>query len=63
VGVASFALPPPDPHESPIGEPQVRISSPLVVFAGGVPSRTDERRADAILDARPGILIVGVPRR
>jgi hypothetical protein len=55
-------LPPPDPYESldlgPNGDE--RLPAPIVVYAGGPPSAQVERAADAILDARPGALIVVV---
>jgi hypothetical protein len=52
-------VPPHDPHEQPYREPEsnARLDFPMSLFAGGV-SREIERLADAILDARPGLLIV-----
>jgi hypothetical protein len=53
-------LPPPDPNESlepnPGGGPFV--NGPIAVFAAGPPSAEVDRLADAILDFRPGALIV-----
>jgi hypothetical protein len=53
-------LPPPDPYESigmqPVGE--TRLSAPTVVFALGAPSPETDRASDAVLDLRPGLLIV-----
>jgi hypothetical protein len=52
-------LPPPDPHEQPFNEPEdMQLDTPMSVFGAGGPSREVERLADAILDARPGLLIV-----
>jgi hypothetical protein len=53
-------LPPPDPYEfSPAsatgGEP---MAAPTVVFARGDVSPEVDRVADAMLDLRPGLLIV-----
>jgi hypothetical protein len=56
----SRALPPPDPNES-LGElPAVTspLSAPVAVFAAGRPSAEVDRLSDAILDLRPGALIV-----
>jgi hypothetical protein len=53
-------LPPPDPHES-LGltpERDIAISGPTVVYAAGPPSDQVDRLADAILDFRPGALVV-----
>jgi hypothetical protein len=57
-------LPPPDPYESLDLGPkrEDRLPAPIVVYAGGHPDRGVERTADAILDARPGALIVLVTR-
>ena len=52
-------LPPPDPRESPFGEPDgMEVTAPTTVFARGIPSPAAQRLADAIVTARPGILIV-----
>lgn len=52
-------LPPPDPRESPFGEPDaLRVWAPTVVYPLGNPSPQVERLADVILAARPGLLIV-----
>ena len=53
-------LPPPDPHES-LGMAPVagqRMTAPAAVFVKGPPSPEVDRVADAILDLRPGALIV-----
>jgi len=52
-------LPPPDPRESPFGEPGgIEVTAPTTVFARGAPTPEAQRLADAIVTARPGILIV-----
>jgi hypothetical protein len=53
-------VPPHDPHEQPYREPEsgVRLDFPMSLFGTGGASREVERLADAILDARPGLLIV-----
>jgi hypothetical protein len=51
-------LPPPDPSESPFGEPALEVTAPTTVFACGTPSPEAQRLAEAIVAARPGILIV-----
>jgi hypothetical protein len=55
-------LPPPDPDESLDLTPErgPEVSGPLAVFAAGAPSGEVDRLADAILDYRPGTLIVVV---
>jgi hypothetical protein len=54
-------LPPPDPNESPF-EPaaDVELFGPTAVFPRGTPSPETERLAEAIVQARPGILFVTV---
>ena len=56
-------LPPHDPNESPYAEPgwDAPLPKPTSVFSRGTPSPADERLADAILDARPGLLFVILP--
>jgi hypothetical protein len=56
-------LPPRDPHESPFAEPtgDAPFPYPTTIFSRGVPSPADERIADAILEARPGVLFVVLP--
>jgi hypothetical protein len=52
-------LPPPDPNESlelPAGDTPLR--APTVVFAMGPPSPQADRASDAILNLRPGLLVV-----
>ena len=53
-------LPPPDPNESlgmaPTGGQ--RMSAPAAVFVSGPPSPEVDRLSGAILDLRPGALIV-----
>jgi hypothetical protein len=52
-------LPPPDPFESIDTTPSgTRLPAPIAVFLKGSPSPQGERLADAILEARPGALIV-----
>jgi hypothetical protein len=52
-------LPPPDPHESPLTpDGELDISGPTAVFVGGAPSPELDRQADAVLEFRPGVLIV-----
>ena len=53
-------LPPPDPHESPFDEPvgDVELRGPTAVFVHGPPAPDQERLADALVKARPGILFV-----
>jgi hypothetical protein len=53
-------LPPPDPNESLGMEPvaQTRLSAPTAVFVLGTPSPQSDRASDALLDLRPGLLIV-----
>jgi hypothetical protein len=55
-------LPPPDPNESLELGPEAgpEVSRPTAVFAAGPPSPEVDRQADAILDFRPGTLIVVV---
>ena len=50
-------LPPPDPNEA--FEPQaLELSAPHAVFLTGPPSAQEDRLADAILERRPGALVV-----
>lgn len=57
--VMAAPLPPPDPRESPFSEPEeLRVTAPTTLFARGNPSPQSERLAEAILAARPGLLIV-----
>jgi hypothetical protein len=56
-------LPPPDPHESyghPPGEDHP-VAAPTAIFVRGTPSSETDRLSDAILDFRPGVLIVVAP--
>jgi hypothetical protein len=55
-------LPPPDPNESLELGPETgpEVSCPTAVFAAGPPSPEVDRQADAILEFRPGTLIVVV---
>ena len=50
-------LPPPDPYETyePTG---LELSEPAAVFLTGAPSAEEDRLAAAILDRRPGALVV-----
>ena len=55
----SVWVPPPDPRESPVGEPfGTRMPAPTTIFARGTPSPYAESLADAIVNARPGLLLV-----
>jgi hypothetical protein len=56
-------LPPPDPYEAPGQEPPdgVRRAAPTVVFLAGPASAEADRLTDAILEARPGALVVVAP--
>jgi hypothetical protein len=57
-------LPDPDPHESLGLEPAAegfRMKAPTAVFAMGRPSPETDRLSDAVLDLRPGALIVVAP--
>jgi hypothetical protein len=52
-------LPPPDPNESfaqtPAGTP---LAAPVVFYVSGQPTERTTRIASAILDLRPGALVV-----
>ena len=53
-------LPPPDPFE-PSGTPPnagLPVHGPVAVFLSGPPSRAQDSLCDAILDARPGLLMI-----
>ena len=52
-----FVLPPPDPHER-TEPPALELSAPVAVFVGGLPSSDGERIASAVLEWRPGALVV-----
>jgi hypothetical protein len=56
-------LPQPDPHESFGMEPakETRLTAPMAVFVKGPPSPESDGFSDAILDLRPGMLIVVAP--
>src|SRR5512133_2587050 len=58
-------LPHPDPHESLGMEPgeAVPMKAPTAVFVMSRPSAETDRASDAILDLRPGVLIVVAPHR
>jgi hypothetical protein len=53
-------IPPPDPNESlgmqPVGE--TRLTAPDRRFVLGAPSPQTNRSSDALLELRPGLLIV-----
>jgi hypothetical protein len=53
-------LPPPDPHETlglqPAGD--TRLQARTAVFVLGAPSPQADRASDAILELRPGLLLV-----
>jgi hypothetical protein len=56
-------LPPPDPNEQlDIGpERDARLPGPVAVFLNGDLDPEQDRLSDAILDLRPGLLIVCAP--
>jgi len=56
-------LPPPDPHESygPAPEGGEPVFAPTAVYVRGTPSPQADRLTDALLDLRPGLLIVLAP--
>ena len=56
-------LPPPDPHESlDIGpERDAPLPGPIAVFVNGQRDPEQDRISDAILDMRPGLLVVCEP--
>ena len=53
-------LPPPDPNESLGMQPvdDTSMCAPTAVFLAGGPSAQADRVSDAVLDLRPGLLIV-----
>jgi hypothetical protein len=53
-------LPPPDPNESLGMQPgdETQLVAPTAVFVMGPPSTHADRVSDAVLDMRPGLLIV-----
>jgi hypothetical protein len=53
-------LPPPDPHESLDLGPErgAAVFEPTAVYMRGRPAPEHDRVTDAILDLRPGLLIV-----
>ena len=52
-----MGLPSPDPDEAfePTG---IELGAPAAVFLTGPPSDEEDRLADAILERRPGVLVV-----
>jgi hypothetical protein len=56
-------LPNHDPNESLGMEPAegIRMKAPTAVFVMGRPSAETDRLSDAVLDFRPGVLIVVAP--
>jgi hypothetical protein len=56
-------LPPPDPHESLGHAPDgaAIVPEPTVVYMRGRPAPEQDRVTDAILELRPGLLIVCDP--
>lgn len=50
-------LPPPDPNE-PTEPEGLELSAPAAIFLDGPPSSAADRVASAVLDWRPGALIV-----
>ena len=53
-------LPPPDPNESLGLQPvqEAALSTPMAIFALGRPSAQADRLSAAVLDLRPGLLVV-----
>jgi hypothetical protein len=51
-------LPPPDPFEPGGAPPGFAVPAPTTVFLSGRPTPELDRVADAILAARPGLLLV-----
>lgn len=50
-------LPPQDPNEP--AEPEgLELAAPAAIFLAGPPTRAEDRVASAVLDWRPGALIV-----
>lgn len=50
-------LPPPDPHEP--GEPEgLALNAPAAIFLDGTPCPHADGVAAAVLDWRPGVLVV-----
>jgi hypothetical protein len=54
------SLPPPDPNETPWSSPagDFEVPAPTAIFAHGTASPEADRLADALLDLRPGLLLV-----
>jgi hypothetical protein len=52
-----FVLPPPDPNEGR-ELPTLELDAPVAVFLAGVPTVEGECIASAVLDWRPGALVV-----
>jgi hypothetical protein len=59
-GVPMPYVPPPDPNEPREPEGFV-LSAPAAIFLNGTPSPEADRVAAAVLDWRPGALIVATP--
>ena len=53
-------LPPLDPSEPGGPPPEFSVGAPTTMFLKGAPSRPGDQIADAILTARPGLLVVCV---
>jgi hypothetical protein len=52
-------LPPPDPHESyELPEDREPMPAPVAFYVHGTPSEETRRVSDALLDLRPGALVV-----
>ncbi len=51
-------LPPPDPHEILDEPPGLDLCAPTVIHLAGTPSPAAERLANALIELRPGALIV-----
>jgi hypothetical protein len=56
-------LPPPDPNETPWSPASgdVAVPGPTAIFAHGTTGPQADRVADALLELRPGLLLVLAP--
>jgi hypothetical protein len=56
-------LPPPDPNETPWSSAtgDLTVPAPTAIFARGAAGPAADRVADALLELRPGLLLVVAP--
>ncbi len=54
-------LPPPDPNEYH-EPPGIELNEPAAIFLGGAPSAAADRLSAAVLEWRPGALVVAAAR-